>query len=102
MTKITVTQDGYRRSLVMEGHADYSPGDDIVCAGCSAIAYALLGWCKNFPSSVWDVEDMHDAEGDVVIKCSGDVRFMTAFDMAIIGLAQIAAKFPDNVIIIDK
>jgi uncharacterized protein YsxB (DUF464 family) len=85
-----------RRELRMEGHAGYNAGNDIVCAGCSALAYALLGWIANNAESV-SVDEASDREGLVTVCASGDERFGAAFDTAVIGLSQIAKRYPDNV-----
>ena len=45
MISVVITNAGRRRALEMQGHAGFSQkGEpDIVCAGCSAVVYALLG-----------------------------------------------------------
>lgn len=35
-------KDGNIVKVVMDGHAEYSDGDDIVCASASSVAYAML------------------------------------------------------------
>lgn len=66
-----------------------------VCAGVSAIVYALAGWLANFG----------DRERDTVLLQSGEVYISVdspqegtkaAFDLAIIGLLQIAKTHPDH------
>ena len=43
MISVVITNAGRRRALAMNGHAGFSQkGEpDIVCAGCSAVVYAL-------------------------------------------------------------
>ncbi len=91
MTTATYHNDENRHFLHVKGHATGSPQ---VCAGVSAIVYALAGWLANFG----------DRERDTVILESGEAFFSvdgpkesvkTAFDMAIIGFLQIAKTHPD-------
>jgi len=97
MIKVQAGGDGDRRTLHMSGHAEYATGNDIVCAGCSAIAYALIGWIANSPEHMRDVDEMYEALGHVLISAQGDECFQAVFDMAVIGLAQIGRKYPENV-----
>lgn len=83
--------------LTIQGHAGYSEnGNDIVCAGASAIAYTLLGYLNNCD----DVIDLEyaDRSGDFSLVCSGDsVRVQTAFEMALIGFMQLESTYPQCV-----
>jgi uncharacterized protein YsxB (DUF464 family) len=93
-------RDDYRL-LIMQGHADYNPGNDIVCAGCSAVWYSLLGWVANMPEHVTVLDQKNESEGNFhYIRATGDTSFAAAFDMALIGLAQLAQKYPENVKVI--
>ena len=83
--------------LSIRGHAGYSDcGNDIVCAAVSAIAYTLLGMLENNSDHI-DSLDTIENVGDVSIFCEGDEKIANAFEMAIIGLAQIANQYPDNI-----
>ena len=51
MTHIRYRADGRAHSLELCGHANYAAeGPDIVCAGLSAITYALMGFLMNLDS----------------------------------------------------
>ena len=83
--------------LEIKGHAGYSEqGNDIVCAGVSAITYTLLGFLNNHKDDIWYLR-AHTESGDAAITCVGNDKIDTAFEMAIIGYAQIANQYPDNV-----
>ena len=83
--------------LSIRGHAGYSHyGNDIVCAGVSAIGYTLLGMLENNSDHI-DRLDTIENVGDMSIFCEGDEKIATAFEMAIIGLAQIANQYPNNI-----
>ena len=52
MTTAWYWRKGGRHHLHISGHAGYAaPGEDIVCAGISAIGYALMGYLRNCPEA---------------------------------------------------
>lgn len=88
-----VTVSSYSRDsefeLILKGHATGSPE---VCAGLSAIVYALAGWIENnrehihaTPQTVVDLRP-----GDTCIFFHGDHVAAAAYQMAEIGIAQLA------------
>ena len=83
--------------LTIHGHAGFSErGNDIVCAGASAIAYTLVGYLPNCD----DVIDINyaDRSGDFSLVCKGDsIRIQTAFEMAMIGFMQLEGTYPQCV-----
>ena len=83
--------------LRISGHADYAEaGKDIVCAGVSAITYALLGYLEKIDKTV--VSDIKDEEGYIcIVSNSIDKRVESAFDMALLGLRQIELAYPNHV-----
>lgn len=83
--------------LTLLGHADYSEhGNDIVCAGISALTYTLIGFIENHAEDL-QTRDIRAESGRVFITCTGNETIDTAFDMTLLGYEQIAAKYPDNV-----
>ena len=87
-------QGGYYRLLVT-GHADYHAGEDIVCAGVSALSCALVAHAKRSP-------DCHHlrcsvAPGEVFLACRGGLG--AGFDTVLGGLALIAEQYPQHVCI---
>lgn len=46
MTTVTIKGGDYIK-ITVEGHADYNPGNDIVCAGISTLAYTLLNYLSD-------------------------------------------------------
>ena len=94
MMTIRYVKKGYAHRLSIAGHAGYAEnGSDIVCAGVSAIAYALLGFLENDDDVVYEDEPICE-EGRLEIDCRGGDRANAAFDMAMIGLLQIAEQYP--------
>lgn len=84
-------------SLVVLGHADYAEyGKDIVCAGVSALVQALIGWIEeNHYKANGICVDIKD--GEAIISCYGDEDVAAVFNMASIGLEQMADSYPDQV-----
>ena len=97
MIAVKYKRAGQSHELTMTGHADYSVyGDDIVCAGASAIVFALLGWLENNSEDLeYIVSDVHS--GNVRLTCEGGERTAAAFEMTTIGLLQLADAYEDHV-----
>lgn len=84
MTKIFIAQDGDELILTAEGHAT---GRSDVCAGISAIIYALAGYALNEGRKP---PTLRLASGEAYIRCKTSANLRAAFEMASIGLKQIA------------
>lgn len=92
MIRVDYTRKGNYHTLTVHGHAGYDDtGRDIVCAGVSAISYALLGYLHHAGCVVADAKT---ESGDLGIACWGGEA---AFDMAMIGYLQIERQYPRNV-----
>ncbi|HWP80346.1 MAG TPA: ribosomal-processing cysteine protease Prp [Candidatus Acidoferrum sp.] len=97
MIAVTVGETQGKKRLAMTGHANYSGGgDDIVCAACSALVFALFAWLEQHPKSFFSIEELSCDKGEVVICAAGDAAFAAAFDMAVAGLAEIEKKYPEH------
>lgn len=95
MIRAVYTQAGDRHKLTVTGHAGYSEhGNDIVCAGVSAISYALLGFLHNTKTRELRAEA---TSGNMALVCRGDADVAAAFEMAVIGYMQISKKYPQYV-----
>ncbi len=91
MTSGAMTDDGKTLTLSLLGHATGSPE---VCAGISAIAGALAGWVLNHPGA--EPATIRLEEGEAYIRVvRPDLRCRVAFEMAEIGLLQIARQYPE-------
>jgi len=97
MTQVTVQECGgapgtYRLTAV--GHAT---GSREVCAAVSGIVYALGGYLKNLErAGAVKLGAFMLESGAAAIEADGkDLR--APFEMAAIGLLQIAEKYPDGV-----
>ena len=90
-------RDGETHTLSVNGHAGYADkGQDIVCAGVSAIVYSLLGWLENNSEYITFVS-VDDNNGEAIISCEGDEKVSVAFYMAAIGIENIMNAYPAHV-----
>ena len=93
--RYTVCEDTH--TLVVLGHANYAEyGKDIVCAGVSALIQALIGWVEEHYETASCISV--DPQGvEVIISCDGGENVASVFNMASIGLEQLADSYPDHV-----
>lgn len=90
-------RDGEMHTLSVNGHAGYAEkGQDIVCAGVSAIVYALIAFLENNSEDTTFVS-IDENNGEVIIACEGDERVSAVFYMAAIGIENIMNTYPDHV-----
>lgn len=78
--------------LVAEGHAT---GSERVCAAISGIIYALAGFLANERAEVDEMQVPVLGDGMARLSCEGSERVCAAYQMAAIGLAQIAKEHPN-------
>ncbi|MBQ2807320.1 MAG: ribosomal-processing cysteine protease Prp [Clostridia bacterium] len=83
--------EGYCLEVI--GHANYATGDDIVCAAVSALVESLAAYLEEYDTECCAEADL--ADGYALISLS---ERNAAFDMAACGLAAIADKYPQHVI----
>ena len=96
MISIKYRREGNSHSLVMDGHAEYAGhGEDIVCAGASAIVCSLLGWLENNSEDLSYCDYVAES-GKVRIDCEGGERTAAVFEMTAIGLLQIEDSYKDH------
>ena len=97
MIEVAYYGGGPSHKLIIKGHAGYSDhGNDIVCAGVSAITFTLLGFLDNHSDDIESISAQTQS-GHAHISCKGGKTTELAFDMALIGLQQIAMKYPKHV-----
>lgn len=87
-------------AMNLKGHACYNPGNDVVCAGISALAFALVGTLKNIDGIAFtrlqyqdgvvvEIEPFADEETQAVVDA--------VFTTVLIGLKQIQKQYPENI-----
>ena len=98
MIRAIYVRDGDSHELTVTGHSGYAEhGQDIVCAGVSAITLALLGWIDDNSQNVSSMDGSAVHDGHLWMKCTGNKRVTTAFQMAVKGLEQLASAYPSHV-----
>ena len=99
MIEVAYYGGDHTHKLMIAGHAGYSDhGNDIVCAGVSAITFTLLGFLENHKDDI-ESASAQTQSGYACIEGKGGETVALAFDMALIGLQQIAMKYPKHVTI---
>lgn len=78
-------------TLSVRGHANYCDGNDIVCAGISAIVQAFVGVVINS-----DVDHTYTMESGICEVTFGS-GLDRELDMLTIGILQIERAYPKNV-----
>lgn len=97
MIRVTAEQsDGIYR-LVVEGHAGYNPGNDIVCAGVSAIVHTLAEWIKRHEPSAWVRQESGKAV--VTARCESEAA-RAVFEAAVGGLREIGRRYGEWVTVV--
>lgn len=97
MITVKARLDADYSQLDMEGHAAFHPGNDIVCAGASAIVNALAGWLLNSPDMVRGEPEIRLDSGHAHIAARGGQAVHEAFKQALCGLCNIQMAYPKNI-----
>lgn len=92
MTKVRYGFDGDRAFVEAKGHAT---GSETVCAGVSAILFALAGYLKNDEGA--HILAFRLTPGDALLRARGGKEMRGAFEGAVIGLLQLAKSYGDFV-----
>lgn len=86
-------------SATIKGHAEYNPGNDIVCASCSMLACTLAeNLLRMYAAGEIAYADVQKQSGEMVITAEGDTNKMWHAVQALgIGFDMLAKKYPKNV-----
>lgn len=93
MIEIFASRKGGYYRLFVTGHANYNPGNDIVCAGVSALTGALLGFAQK--SKACRHLRCYARQGEVFLACRGGLG--SAFEAVLLALRGIADAYPQHV-----
>ena len=97
MTEAFYFRDEESHELYIYGHAGYDEaGKDIVCSAVSSLGWALIGFLENNANDTSDYAHLTDS-GRLAISSGSSPEVDAAFRMTLIGLMQIAKKYPDHV-----
>ena len=94
MIRIHYSRDGKTHQLHITGHAGYAPrGQDIVCAGISALSFALLGHLRQTGTAA----EAACRKGELTLRCPVGTQTDSAVSMALTGYQLIAKTYPQYV-----
>lgn len=101
MTEVKFYKGSYGfEKVTVQGHAEYNTGNDIVCAGISALAQALVGTLQNVDGISFKKKKVEPGNIELEIEPffdeyqkSIDSIFFTVY----IGLSQIEKSYPKNI-----
>lgn len=107
MICIRITKGEEGLELLAEGHADYAPrGQDIVCAGVSALLYGYLTYLRELPpiataevsppeERLWEIKE---EDGRLWVRTRGlRGRDVEGFSSIEAGLRLLAGHYPHHV-----
>ena len=101
---IQARMDWKKMVLEMDGHANYAPkGQDIVCAGVSALSFALVNALDKIDheSGMAQMKSIADGEGHMRIRarvCWENLSVIRAcFLVTVTGLKMLAEQYPEYI-----
>lgn len=108
MTRIKYEKDGMTHNLCIDGHAGYGEvGSDIVCAGVSALSFALAQTLINFETHKNIQSHVTLEEGSAkmtatALTAHSDSVLDIIFEVALNGYRMMAAQYDNNVSIVEN
>lgn len=91
MISVTVTKLTDKCYFQINGHANYNPGNDIVCASVSILAYTLAGRLAELGESI-DKKCIGTGSAFIVFRINNDTR--AVLDTVMCGLRLLEEKYP--------
>ena len=92
MIEITAERSEHQMTVVFSGHAGYAaPGQDIVCAGVSALFYALIAGVKEIDACAIAVDGKTVTVTNITSRISGAITTILA------GLNAIERAYPEHI-----
>lgn len=87
-------------SIRIEGHAEYNPGNDIVCSAVSILAYTFTAAMADLGVDVKCTDNSGDYTCSCTITEDGkylDTKARAVFDTITMGLRLLQVNYPANV-----
>lgn len=98
MTHVTFDIKDNNYSMKAIGHAEYNPGNDIVCSAISTLAYTLACGISN---SLTQTKNISLKSGNVSINVKSDTLEVRAmFKMVLLGYKMLAEKYSENILVV--
>lgn len=107
MTLMRIRNDHGVTLIDIEGHADYNPGNDVVCAAISTLSYAAINYFQRmYDNGELEEFDVDDTPGDFHIRIRKDSEYYDQYrcgmDFFVDGMSMVAESYPDNLQIEDE
>lgn len=103
MINIAYTKKNNSFVLEFQGHANYNPGNDIVCSAVSVLCYTLAGAVSNIPPEcVYTEKRLGSGCAYVKVNIKNkEIREKVniIFETVLIGLLQLEESYPDHIFI---
>lgn len=103
MTQIRIFREKSDKTVIdIKGHAGFNPGNDIVCAGVSTLAYALINLIQTM-SERRELKEIliKDSSGDIHIEAvhdnDQDSKWDDVMEFFITGIAMLEEHYPKHV-----
>lgn len=96
MVRVDITYSDNLLDIIIDGHSGYADyGNDIVCAGVSAITYAAMSVLDDFNADI----DISDGHCHIQARYTDDEQdyFDGVVEMIMSGYMAISEKYPDFV-----
>jgi uncharacterized protein YsxB (DUF464 family) len=100
MTNIRITSKQNVYILNEEGHAEFNPGNDIVCSAISALTYTLVCGARNIEGVKFITERLLPGDVRVVMttKTESAMKALDVlFDTFTCGFLMLEKSYPKNV-----
>lgn len=107
MTRAVFEEVDGTLTLLVSGHAESAPiGQDLVCAGCTALVYALGQYVADAEDWMLDPPLIELASGVCAISCrpaeQHREKARAAFDTALAGFRVLENNYPQYVVVITR
>ena len=100
MTRVTLTVEGDRLSLRLEGHAGYAEvGRDIVCASASILAFTVAQLLLEMDANgrLYESPTVNLSEGDALIEAEHNEETVRIMHFAETGYALLQNEYPEHI-----
>lgn len=98
MITINAKRDGELFIVEMDGHAEFNPGNDIVCAAASTLIQTLHASIVNGVGG-GELKSAEFDSGKAAVKFKGGKAL---YNMTVLGFMMLQRTYPDNVRIVEN
>lgn len=104
MTSVDISKVNNTVVVSVAGHAEYNPGNDVVCAGLSTLTQSLFATLEYYESKnkcCIKSKQIKEDIGTALISFtySSEKEIEAVINMAVIGFSMLANTYPKNIFI---